>query len=188
MADTTIDLSQPIDDVRKLIRLKDNGDSTWSISVSDYKDYLFTGYQFTYSEVTDLGSGAVRDVLIVTPNTILWAYLSITVQTESEGDMKFYEAPTTSNDGTACTEVNRNRNSAIAATSVVTHTPTIAGGSEGTLLASKHWGSGKGSGGGNIPAEQWLLKANTKYLLRITNATTSANQTNIILDWHEHSG
>jgi len=188
MADSSLNVTQALDSPEKFIKLKDNGDGTYALVTADHRDFLFTGYQFTYSEVTDLGSAAVRDVLFVTPNTLLWAYLSVTVQTEAEADYKLYEGPTTTGDGTACTEHNKNRGSAITATSVVTHTPTIAGGSEGTLLATKHWGAGKGSGGGSVPAEEWLLKANTKYLIRVTNATTSANQVNIILDWAEHLG
>lgn len=142
---------------------------------------------FIAGDLIDLGNGLVRDILIVTPNTTHWAHMFITIVTESETDLKMYEGTTASNNGTAITAFNKNRNSATAATTLIFHTPTVAPGSEGVMLPPLHWGSGKGVGGGERSSEEWELKQNTKYLLRITNSTTSANQTNTILRWYEHT-
>lgn len=182
MADSTINVTEVTDSAAKLIRLKDNGDSTYSISTADYANWLTAGHQFVYSEIVDAADSAVRNILIKTPNTVLWSYLLVTVESSLEADYKLYETAVTTGDGTALTALNRNRNSATAATSVLTHTPTIAGGSEGTLLVSRHWLSGKGTD----DSERWLLKQNTKYLIRVTNSTSSVNKTNIIVDWYEH--
>lgn len=157
-------------------------------SISFTHHNIHDGDTFSYSEVTDVPNAAVRDVLIVTPNTTHWAHLYVEVMTEAEADYKFYEGTVTTGDGTACSEINRNRNlTAVTATTVITHTPTVAGGAEGTLLEWKHWGTGKGVGGAGRDIEEWVLKQGTKYLIRVTNATTSANQVSITLIWYEHT-
>ena len=159
-----------------------------AIKTIDYPhSEIHEGNAFLYCEVTDFSNGAVRDILIVTPNTTKWAHMVLDVVSELEADLKIYEAPTASNNGTAVTEFNRNRNSATVNTTVITHTPTIAGGSEGTLICQKHWGSGKANGGESRNLTELVLKQNTKYLLRVTNATTSANQIEIDLNWYEHT-
>lgn len=158
------------------------------LTIIDYAHHeIHEGDMYSYCEVNDLANGAVRDLLIVTPNTTKWAHMFVQVESESETDYKFYEAPTTTGDGTGVVEQNRNRNVANANTTVISHTPTIAGGSEGTLLCHKHWGAGKGSGGGDRSINEWVLKQNTKYLVRITNATTGANQVATELHWYEHT-
>lgn len=152
-----------------------------------FHHHTHAGEAFISGDLIDLGNGAIRDILIVTPNTTYWAHMFITITTESETDLKVYEGTTASNNGTAITAFNKDRNSTSVATTLIFHTPTVAPGSEGVMLPPMHWGSGKGVGGGERSSEEWVLKQNTKYLLRITNATTSANQTNTILRWYEHT-
>lgn len=160
--------------------------TTNAIKVIDYPhNELHGGDAFVYCEVTDVSGSAARDILIVTPNTTKWAHMFIEVGSESEADYKLYEDATTSADGTGVTEVNRDRNSGSAATVVVTHTPTVS--TTGTLICQDHWGSGKKSGGADRAIEEWILKQNAKYLVRVTNATGSANQIAIALNWYEHT-
>ena len=46
---------------------------------------------------------------------------------------------------------------------------------------------GKGGGGGEARAlHEWVLKQNTKYLLRITSHT-DANVISVSFDWYEHT-
>lgn len=142
------------------------------------------GDMFVYCEVNDITNGAVRDILFVTPATKS-CHLVINVVSEAEADFKFYESTTASNNGTGVTAYNRKRTSTNTATALVYHTPTVAGGSEGTLLCMKHWGSGKSNGGEDRSANEWILKASTKHLIRVTNATASNNQIAIELEWYE---
>lgn len=89
-------------------------------------------------------------------------------------DILVYEAPTVSVDGTLVPSQNTNRNSANTASMVITHTPTTS--ADGDLIHT-NWvpptGAGVGSSEGilNIKAngEEWILAADTKYLIRITN-------------------
>lgn len=98
--------------------------------------------------------------------------------------MTVYEG-ITSTEGTGITEFNRNRNSATEATCVVVHTPTVS--NTGTLLRTKHFGTGKTAGVETHENDEWVLKQNTKYLIRLTNATTSANYCTLVLNWYEHT-
>ena len=148
---------------------------------------IHAGSSFTADYTVELGNGAVIDILVVTPNTTKWAHMVYTVLCELETDMKIYEGATASNNGTGLTEFNRDRNSATAATTTAFHTPTVAGGAEGTLLRTKHFGTGRTAGAEAHDAHEWILKQNTKYLVRITNATTSNNWITIILNWYEHT-
>lgn len=160
--------------------------STHSWQVIDYEHHeIHSGSSFVVADCTDLGNGASRELLIVTPNTAKWAHLLVKIITESEAHWYLYEDATTSSDGTGLTEVNRNRNSATTATAVVTHTPTLTG--DGTLIYQEHYGSGRGNGGENRGESEFVLKQNAKYLVRLTNATTSANYVTIVLDWYEHT-
>ena len=174
-----------IDGTYKNVRL--DSATGYMVTMEPSHHEVHEGEAFVACDVTDLANAAVRDILVVTPDTTKWAHMTITVTTEAETDMKFYAETTASANGTAIGAYNRNRNSATAATTLVFHTPTVAGGSEGTLIYALHWGSGKGSGGSDRASEEWILKRNRKYLLRITNATTSANQTSIVLNWYENA-
>ena len=148
---------------------------------------IHAGSSFTANYTVELGNGAVIDILVVTPNTTKWAHMVYSLICELETDFKFYEGPTTTNDGTGLTEFNRDRNSSTAATTVVSHTPTIAGGAEGTLIRQKHFGSGKADGAEGHDVHEFILKQNTKYLFRITNGTASNNWISFILNWYEHT-
>ena len=145
------------------------------------------GSSFTSAYTVELANSAVIDILIVTPNTTKWAHMQYALLSELETDLKFYEDTVTTGDGTGLAEYNKNRNSAVTATTVVSYTPTVAGGAEGTLLRNKHFGSGKTTCGDTRALHEWVLKQNAKYMLRITNATTSVNWVTIILDWYEHT-
>lgn len=98
-----------------------------------------------------------------------------------------YEGPTVSDEGTALTPWNRQRNSANAATVVVKHTPTVSG--VGTALHNGEWQGSTGVGvsrnqGGSRATQEIDLKENTTYLFRIT-ARASNVRASISLDWYE---
>jgi hypothetical protein len=108
------------------------------------------------------------------------------VLTEIEAEMKIFENPTLTGDGTALTVYSRNRNlTSIANTTLAYHTPTIAAEGDGTLLRTKHFGTGRTVGAEARGAHEWLLKQNESYLLRVTNALSSNNWVTVILDWYE---
>lgn len=147
---------------------------------------IHEGAAFTASFKADVAGGGVMDILIVTPNTTKYAHFTYEIECELETDILFYEAPTATAAANPIVAYNRDRNSATAATVVITHTPTSI--TEGTtIIRSSHVGSGKSYGGGERATHEFILKKNTKYLLRLTNAVSNAtNQIAVKLDWYEH--
>lgn len=125
-------------------------------------------------------------ILLVTPNTTKYAHAIVGCAGTKGLTLQFYEDTTTTDDGTALTEFNRNRNSSIAATVVATHTPTI--GANGTLLQTRYAGSsGKyAEAGASRGLNEWILKANTKYLLKLT-AHEDTMKARLYANWHEHT-
>lgn len=160
--------------------------STNAVNTIDYAHHeIHSGSSFTADYTVELANGATIDILVVTPNTTKWAHMEYILMCELESEIKIYEGVTTSNDGTGLTEFNRNRNSATAATTLVSYTPTVS--DVGTLIRTKHQGAGKTVGGETRDLSEIILKQNTKYLYRITNATSSVNWISFILSWYEHT-
>lgn len=59
-------------------------------------------------------------------------------------------------------------------------------GLDGTRLYVKKLGSNKAIGGTANRADEFILKDNIKYLLRITNDTVSNNWVNVNIDYYVH--
>ena len=89
-------------------------------------------------------------------------------------DIHSYEGATASNDGTPITSYCTNRVLANTPTMVMSGSPTVT--DDGTLIHTL-WatptttGTGQSSGGVQrvTQGEEWIMKPNTKYLVRITN-------------------
>jgi len=155
-----------------------------AVTTLDYAHHeIHGGSSYTSSGSATLGVGATQDVLIVTPNTTKWAHFLGYVNASGQATISFYEDTTTSDDGAAATELNRNRNSANTAGLVITTGPTVSG--AGTLLFTTTIGSGRTSGEVR-ETDEWILKQNAKYMLRITSAAAS-NLVNWVLNWYEHT-
>lgn len=147
---------------------------------------LHSGTHYYSRGYATLGSGAIQNLLVVTPNTTRWAHMVVQA-TGEDGAVIFevFEGAVTSNNGTRDNERNRNRNMPDDNTTLVYLAPTIT--SDGVSLGASKFGSGKTSGGGGRDSEEVILKQNTKYIFRITNATVSNNTVNWVLDWYEHT-
>jgi ribosomal protein L35 len=160
--------------------------TTNSLKVINYSHAeLHGGDHFAVKKTEALARNTRKDILIVTPNTTRWAHMIKGIEsTESLITVSFYENTVTSADGTLDGGYNRNRNSATAHTTVVYEGPTVT--SVGTLLYSMAVGVGRGVGGSTRDDEEILLKQNTKYLLRITEANIANTIINWSLDWYEH--
>jgi hypothetical protein len=68
----------------------------------------------------------------------------------------------------------------------VFHTPTV-GATGTTVIREWHIGSGRSVGGGDRATQEFILKQNTKYLIRINNQTTNNNYMALKLSWYEHT-
>ncbi len=146
---------------------------------------IHEGNTFTILEVTDLGNGAVRDILIVTPDTPKWAHLVWEIEHELETSIQFYQDTLYSNNGTPIPSFNRNGNSGNVATTLMYHTPTIT--NVGTLVGTIQQGADKKAGGGDREDNEYILKQNSSYLIRITNLTVNNNLIFVRLNWYENT-
>lgn len=164
--------SAPIDNSSKAVKIITHGHHE-----------IHEGNNYSVCDAVTLANiNDTRDILIVTPNSSVEAHLVFEVRASKETNVVLYEGTTTSADGTGLTEVNRNRNSAKTATVVVTHTPTVD--TTGNQLCIRHFGSGQKSGGESRDVNEWILKTNTKYLLR-TTTEAAANDISTDLNWYE---
>ncbi len=153
------------------------------IAIEYEHNQIHDGNMFTILEVTDLTNGAVHDLLVITPDTPKWAHLVWEIEHELETSIKFYRDTTYSAIGTEVTSFNRNGNSGNTATTKVYHTPTVT--DVGTLIATIQQGDGKKAGGADRLSNEFTLKQNTVYLVRITNLTASNNLIAVKFNWYE---
>lgn len=166
--------------------------STSSLQTVDYAHHeVHAGSHFTFIATDgDLDAAAVLDFIITTPNTTKWAHMLLHAYGALHTKAYLYETTTHGTDA-AQTAYNNNRNSATTPT-VTIHTSDDAG-ADGTLIASTEFGidTGNGSnrvfGGGESRGEgEWILKQNTKYLVRIESQTDN-NVVALTIAWYEHT-
>lgn len=144
---------------------------------------IHEGDSFSVYDVNDITGSGNRTLTIYTPDASMgYVHLIFDVETEVEANFELYEGSILSNNGTSITAYNRNRTSGNTAFTIVEYTPTIV--SLGTLLAERHWGSGRGVGGSDRGTDEWILKSNTRYLIRVTNSVVTANHYSMKLVWY----
>lgn len=147
---------------------------------------IHEGDAFVAAYGQDVAGSGELNILLTTPDTAKYAHCVLQVVTESEAHVYLYENPTISAAGTAVPSYNRNRNSATVAGLTITHTPTVTA-TGAVILLEQHFGSGKGVGGNERGAEEWILKRNEQTLIRVTNMTASNNQIWVTINWYEHT-
>ena len=157
---------------------------THTLQMLDYAYHqIYKGNSYVITRAIDVLNGETTDVLIVTGSN-KDIHLYATVISESEAEFCLYEDTTTSNDGTVVQAYNRNRLSSNTPVTITKHTPTVT--NVGTCIYTKHWGSGKDVGAEARAENAFILKRNSKYLLRVLNATSSNNYVSFLLNWYEH--
>lgn len=141
-------------------------------------DHYFAGL------VATKGIAESLDLLIVTPNSAARAHFASSIRVTNIASAYLYEGVTASAAGTAMTEFNSNRNSSSTAGVVVTHTPTIT--DTGTLLMSVGLSDFQNSAAESHDDDELVLKANTKYLVRVTSGA-NGNVITVKINWYEHT-
>ena len=191
------------------LKLVNNGDDTYSVMVSsdvlssavdgtttalktiDYAHHeAHDGSHFTYISTLELTNAQVVSFVVVTPNTTKWAHFGFLLTGAAELSLDVYEAATPAANGTlvsAPAVINNNRNSGTVHTTHIYHTPTLGGGSKGTIIKKWHGGAGRKVGGQAGTAQEIILKQNTKYWFDITNMTANNNFVDWIVEWYEHT-
>lgn len=148
--------------------------------------FIHNGETFRYSNPVTLGSGASQDYLITTPVSGKSMHATLSIDGTAVTSFFIYEA-TDRSGSTLQTYFNANRNSANTSTATI-HKGTTGGTSDGTLLASYASGTStnQSKSSANVTHDsEWVLKTNTKYIIRITSGT-AGNLCNLYLEWYEH--
>ena len=180
--------------------LGDNGFKGAIIAIPPEHHEIHCGDSYTSHHVADLANGATIEYLITTPNwgnpvsgydpfgnqKIKVAHFIGEIQGEAETSIWLYEGPTVTNVGTGLSVVNRNRNSANVDFLTIAHSAAVS--ATGTELEHSQFGAGKLVGGSINRTDEWILKNNTTYLVRVTNNTTSANYHTIRFQYYVHPG
>jgi len=148
---------------------------------------IHDGAAFTFIDYTaSLANGASRDILLVIPAGCYPHFRKLEA-TVSDGPVSalLYEDVTTSADGTPITTgmYNNNRASTNVSKCSIYHTPTVT--DLGTMLHQHHVFSSGAPGVANAAGvlndveNEIILKAGTKYLLRLTNTSGAAISTEL---------
>ena len=126
--------------------------------------------QHLFSAIAD---DASADLALTTGSGPEQTHVLISAVMEGKSEVFFYEAPTFTV-GTGVTAFNRERASATVSGVVAVHTPTVT--DVGTELSHGFIPAGgkHDPGAGAQGFSEWILKADTKYLLRVTNRSGAA--------------
>lgn len=119
------------------------------------------------SPITAIVSTAIQDYLILPPNSTTRVHLIWHIETDTGMKSEFFESPTTGNNGTAMTILNSDRNSGNTASTQIFSAPSVT--TTGNFVHADIIGSGKAVGNLVQSDEEFVLKQNTPYLLRVTN-------------------
>lgn len=131
-----------------------------------------------------VASATTRDILIKIPADVN-PHLVYSVNCSEGARVQFYEGATITGDGTTVLTARLNRNSGKTTQTEIYHTPNIS--DIGTELPGGFLpgGSGGNAQGGSVALHtdaEWLLKADTNYIIRVT-ASSSTISTK--LEWYE---
>lgn len=165
--------------------------TTNSVKVIDYSHAeLHSGDHYVVKDYVSVLKAGVKEFIISTPDTKRWAHMVLGVDAVTSSiTIDIYEGVSTTSDGTAINNRNRNRNFSDDNTTICYEDPTgLTGDVAGNLLQASYLGAGKNSAGGGIrDSEEMLLKQNTKYLVRVTELNIAATVVNYTFDWYEHT-
>lgn len=142
--------------------------------------YLASGY---FANIAN--AGTVKLLLVTGAIPV---HLTGQILAGGEAYIEFYEGATANPLGTVVTGINLNRGSTNTANLKLYHTPTVAGGSEGTKIYDSFAPAGRGpqAGGGDLrPGSEFLLAVNTTYYMVITNVSGNAKNYGVELEYYE---
>lgn len=165
--------------------LSSNGNPT---TMSYTHEQTHMGNMFVWGEVAvSIAAGATLDYGFVTGSKMVHTHPARIVTSADKLTYTVYEGATYSG-GTAMTLQNKNRNSLYIPLCSVTKAPTVT--ATGTSFVCYYLPGATGVGGTRTGSdvsedEEWVLKPNTKYLVRFTNGSTGANLVTFSLAGYE---
>jgi len=163
-----------------------SGFKNHALVVSLWHQRVHQGLYFTADRTVlgTLGNNATIEILLQVG--ALEIHLREFANASADATLEIFEGPTFSAAGTALPIINKNRRSSIVSTCTATHTPTTS--DDGTELDTLYMpgGSGGNASGASASFEvEWLLAANTNYLIRLTNVDGANQSGHLHLEWYE---
>lgn len=168
--------------------------STAAVETIDYPHHeIHGGSGYDITGFDDITTNDVIDFRVTTPDTTKWAHMVMEVSTESEYQTYLYETVVIDTVGAAVTPRNHNRNypdASVLAFDRIDNTSVANADSDtdisgATVLGSETLGSGRGTGGASGSREEWILKQNTIYCVRIV--CIGSGWVSWHIDWYEHT-
>lgn len=168
-------------------RLKVDVDGQELVTIDDINDHIRAGKVYTHIDVHEIANGGIYYHMVVTPNSALQPQFTYSISATAECQIFLYEEPTVSANGSETSNYNHNRNNSTANAVLIYHQPTVS--SAGTMLEElKIGGTGGNKQGSNLASDRWILKSNTKYLIKvISNASANKVTHTITLDNQEYT-
>jgi len=154
-------------------------------------DYLHheihSGSAFRVGAQLDLANGGTFLFALTTPDSLVEIHFRPSVDAEVEAKVELFENPTAVVGGTSIPPRNANRNfadnSVLTALSGLTSVDLTGA----VQIGNQVVGSGKSSGGSSDAVEEFVLKHNTTYVMRVTNNAVSNNQINLKVLFYQHT-
>jgi hypothetical protein len=151
---------------------------------------IHEGEHFFIQEYTEVANAGVLNYVFVTGAKDV--HMTFGMSGADAGFiLQTYEGVTADSDGTLITPLNNKRAATLASTVVVRKNPGNIVTTAATLLRSGRYGSGGAVStrreGNMSRGNEAILKKATKYLVRLTNLSTSANNINVDFNWYEES-
>lgn len=158
-----------------------------TINPNHYEIHEGCHYKF-FSYNDDLDEGQTLEYILTTPDTLNWGHLIWKVDGALKTLVEIFEDTTHTTD-VSQPVYNSNRNSSNVA-GITIHTSNDDG-VDGTRIDGASFGLATigvvgGAGGGERGESEWVLKQNTKYLIKITSGSDD-NNVSLKMSFYEHT-
>lgn len=145
---------------------------------------IHEGRGFFLSHKTVVAANSTYDILFSISSNYVHLMSHTVITTTSPGELCLFESATVSASGTPLTLLNSYRESSITSNSLAFSEPTVS--SVGNLIDCDFITGGRFEGGiSTAVSAEWVLKLNTNYLFRYSNASASAADANFSIFYLE---
>ena len=182
------------------VKIQGYNGTNWHPAIIDTNTRAITTINYAHHKIHSGSSFVCIDLQNVDTTTFKWQvttpastkYAHIIFDLDCTGEMTvLITEGSDRTDGTALTELNRNRvGTPTTATVIVPHTPT-GGDTDGTVILMNHRSGATGVGSKTIAAggarggNEFILKPATKYVISVT--TYADVWVSLDLDWYENT-
>lgn len=158
------------------------------VAISRVHKKIHDGDHYRFCSIVEsLATGGQLRYILTTPNTLKISHFSFEIFGSLKTKIELYESTTHTTAGVPLTSYNSNRNSNKTAEMTIHIANTDV--ADGTRIDCLSFGSSTigvvgGSGGQSREENEWPLKKNTKYLIKVISGSDGNNVT-LRLSWYE---